>query len=168
MDLRTNRRITSDSAFTFIEIMLAVILLSAALVVLIGLQTSAVSRALRDRDQQNAMLVARSILAAAELNPRAIPEGIKQQPARELLQSLVRMDETEEAGDATPYMALTSTEEMTIPVPGVTGSLISMRRFMLELSWGDTPDQRLTVSYFIPSELKGDKGTEDEEFVDDE
>ena len=137
--------------------MIAVILLSGALVVLIGLQTSSVSRTIRDRDQQAAMLVARSILSAAAMNPGAIPSDVTEQSAYELLQTLVSVQSIEEDFEnAVDYRAITSTEDILIPLPTLPEPLV-MQRFTLELSWGDLPDERLTITYFIPSDIKGDQ-----------
>lgn len=58
--------------FTLMEVTIAVVILSSALVTLLGLQSSILKRALRDEEKQQAMLVARTILSAIEVRNKDI------------------------------------------------------------------------------------------------
>ena len=62
-----NSKRTLCSGFTLVEVVIAILVLAGSLVVLLGLQSSAVTKALRDRNQLQAMLAARHIFAAVEV-----------------------------------------------------------------------------------------------------
>ncbi|HMO02766.1 MAG TPA: hypothetical protein PKD37_06845 [Oligoflexia bacterium] len=71
----TNENLTTRQiGFTLIEIVFAVLILSISVVTLLGLQSSATARALRDREGKIAMLAARTLLSAIEkkTNPEAL------------------------------------------------------------------------------------------------
>ena len=62
-----NSKKDSRAGFTLVEVVIAILVLAGSLVVLLGLQSAAVTKALRDRNQLQAMLAARHIFAAVEV-----------------------------------------------------------------------------------------------------
>jgi Tfp pilus assembly protein PilV len=62
------------SGFTLMEVTIAVLILSTALITLLGLQSSILKRSLRDEEKQQAMLLARTILSAIEVKNKDIDD----------------------------------------------------------------------------------------------
>jgi prepilin-type N-terminal cleavage/methylation domain-containing protein len=60
------RKSNNNSGFTLMEVTIAVVILAASLVTLLGLQSSIIRLTLRNDERQQAMLLARSILSAME------------------------------------------------------------------------------------------------------
>lgn len=65
----------ASCGFTLLEIMIAVLILSVSMIVLLGLQASVLSQERRDSERQQAISVAKQILAAIELHPERLKSG---------------------------------------------------------------------------------------------
>lgn len=90
------KRTKANSGFTLMEVVIAVMILSTALVTLLGLQSSILRRALRDEEKQQAMLLARSILSAIEIKNQDIETQEITVPIEDLLEQLKIDHRTEE------------------------------------------------------------------------
>ncbi|MCB0335859.1 MAG: type II secretion system protein [Bdellovibrionales bacterium] len=143
-----------EEGFTLLEIAMAISFLAAALVVLIGLQSSVVAKALRDRNMQEAMLMSRSILAAIELDPSKVEEQDSEQPANQLFQKLLptkeATDESEENTSRDEFMAHLVVDGITLPLR--EDAILEMKRVQLTIFWGDSPDNRLRTIYLVRPE----------------
>ena len=60
---------SDESGFTFVEVMIALVLLASASAILVGMQSAAVHRTIRDTSAQKSMMVARRIMAMIETIP---------------------------------------------------------------------------------------------------
>jgi prepilin-type N-terminal cleavage/methylation domain-containing protein len=146
----------SESGFTLIEIVIAIMILAVSLTVLIGLQSASIERAVRDRATQQAMLLARSILAGIEAARDPIPLGTIEGPALQLVQ---RFKAAPDGADFPPELdrfdASLQVEPVAIPlvkdgVPTVVPD--AMKRILLTIIWGPDPTEQFPVLYFIPND----------------
>jgi len=105
------------SAFTLMEVTIAVLILSTALITLLGLQSSLLTRSLRDEEKQQAMLLARSILSAIEVKNRDIDTQDSTSTVDELLDKLalnIRDEGSEETLKKFDFMARLKVENVSI------------------------------------------------------
>jgi prepilin-type N-terminal cleavage/methylation domain-containing protein len=86
--VRIKKRTKKAAGFTLIEIVIAVLILSSALITLLGLQSSILKRALRDEEKQQAMLLARTILSTIEVKNRDIENQDSTSSVDELMDKL--------------------------------------------------------------------------------
>lgn len=91
---RINRKAkgSPEQGFTLIEITLAILVLAGSFTVILGLLASATQRAVRDKNSQSAMLLARRILAAIETNKDAPSTGVQEDQANKILVSLMLVE----------------------------------------------------------------------------
>ena len=163
MDLRTPRAVTSPLAlrgFTLMEVALALLLLAGALTVLLGLQSSSISRAVRDRRQQQAMLIARSILAAIEVSvDRLEIDEITDAPER-LIQKITGADLPKDATAPYPrdFRANLRVADLEIPVPSrdprFADDAIPLKQVVLTVFWGEHAADQLQTVFIIPGRPK--------------
>jgi len=137
-----------DLGFTLIEITIAVFILAVSLVTLIGLQSSILQRSISDRNEIEAMLVARRILAAIESNEEPVPPQELAGSAAEVLRNFVTGSEEEEYSAA--FQSLQA--ELKVEDWEFGESVTSLRRVKLRLSWSENPADSFNVFYFIPNE----------------
>ena len=149
MTCRKNR----SQGFTIIEVTFAIFLLATALVVLLGLQSSAVQKTLRDRDQMHAMLLARQILAAIESSSEPLEATEQEGTPQDIMQLFAEAPDTDTDEDEIDqrYQARVSIDYW--PIPGLAEDAVL--RVLLTVYWGELPNEFLEVVYFIPSELEG-------------
>ena len=150
---------TSPSAahgFTLLEIVIAIALLAVALVSMIGLNSSAMERTIRDRHAQQAMLLSRSILAGIEASKQPIEVGQTSGTALELVR---QFNAAPDGADFPPeldiFTASLEVESISIPINrdgAVTIANDALRRINLEIRWGDGPDQVFPVVFFVPTQ----------------
>jgi type II secretory pathway pseudopilin PulG len=149
----------SCGGFTLIEVVFAIVMLSTSLVVIISLQTSTIQKALRDRNQQQAMLAMRTIMSAVELNISTVVQGFQgyQGTAIDLLKKVMPQAgqlDSDEVAALQKFEADMTTEIVFIPVPGKQEP-VTMKRVNVALRWGDTPDDKLQVVLFVPASIEG-------------
>lgn len=114
----------NQAAFTLMEVVIAVVILASALVTLLGLQSSIITRTLRDEEKQQAMLVARGILSAIEVHLDKLEIQDRTVTAEELLKDLAgsevidRDKDSEEHDDRFNFMAHLKVEPWGIPNVG--------------------------------------------------
>jgi type II secretory pathway pseudopilin PulG len=144
-----NKRANSSAerGFTLIEITIAILVLAGSFTVILGLMASATQRAVRDRNSQSAMLMARRILAAIETNKDAPSVGVQEDSANRILTSLMPgIEENSPELDETKMFSARLTSAAW-PVGDDKESLV---RVSLELFWSDSPADSFYVTYFMP------------------
>lgn len=136
--------------FTLLEIVIAVAVLSISLITLLGLQAAATSEAVRTRNKQQAMLMARSIMTNIELDLDVLKDSSIQAPAEELLNQYGTPDPNDKTEkkplDQVPLFG--ELEIKTWNIPGVPDD--SLRRIKLRVSWSNNPADSIEVLYFVP------------------
>ena len=143
-----------ELGFTLIEVTIAVLILSAALVTLLGLQYSLVQREYRDQQMQRAMLSARRLLARMEIDEIPPELGTKQTSLKDLLE-LYAPEEinnlNKSAGlEEVPNMdAELISEDITLPG---SETLNNIRRNILRIRWGNSELDIFEVVYFAPND----------------
>jgi prepilin-type N-terminal cleavage/methylation domain-containing protein len=154
-----SRQSRHETGFTLIEIVIAIMILSVSLVVLIGLQSASIERAVRDRATQQAMLLARSILAGIESSPDPIPVGAFDTPALQMVQ---QYRAAPEGADFPPeldrFSASLIVEPVAVPiikdgVPAVIPN--ALKKILLTIYWGTDPTEQFPVLFFIPNDEGG-------------
>jgi len=145
------RPLSSQDGFTFIEIMIALIILATAVSTLLGMQGAAIARTVRDKDAQQAMLLARRIMASIE----AMPQGknldtFEDKPALAALQQFGIPDPPDEASKQalSPFKISLGMGDLTLPLPNVEEEPLT--KINLQISWGAQPDEMFSVTYLIP------------------
>lgn len=144
------------AGFALVEILIAILILGTSLVTLLSLQSSAVQRALRDRNQKNAMLVARSVMSAIEIDPDQVETQDTTMPAGEMIAQLIRSQRDRQDQEIQDFLntfeANLRVEEVFIPLPGQEPIL--MKKVLLILYWGDGPAEQMQTVYFVPEDLR--------------
>lgn len=141
----------SRNGFTLIEVVIAVVILAAALITILGLQSSIMRRTLRDEGRQQAMLLSRSMLAAIENNIDAIDVQDKTLPANELLDTLLINAPSRLEQEKKPlfeFLAHISVEMWGIP----NFKDDAMRRVRINIFTEDLPEDSFDITFFIPNE----------------
>ena len=146
MDLR--QKVTA-SGFTLIEVTLAILILAGALVVLLGLQSSSVERTIRDQNQQRAMLVARRILSALEVESEPPEPSDRDMSLNKLLEEYVTLDDKDknELDQTKDFQAHLKIENWQIPQIEKEDAI---RKISLSIYWGNSGVDTLNIVYFIP------------------
>lgn len=151
---QTLKRHQSQRGFTFIEILVALTLLAAAAGLLIGLQSAAVRRTLRDTQAQQAMLAARRIMSSIESMKKDSFDLSNQdnQPVASVLQALgvpASSDPSEQ--DALASLAASiQIEDWILPLPDMDQN--PMKKITMKIAWGVAPDESISILYlFSPS-----------------
>ena len=146
MELRKMRK-----GFSIIELIFAVVILAGGLTVLLGLQSAATTSALRDRNQQQAMLIARSVMSALEITEKLSDSNFNG-TAEDLLNKYKQA-----ISDAPDYQDIIKQTQANLAIQSVEVPIVSkvpvqpikMFRTELTLSWGKSPDDNLTIIYYI-------------------
>lgn len=141
----------AGAGFTFIEVIIAVMLLSNATMLLIGLEASAIQRTVRDRSTQQAMLAARRIMSQIEsIEQTAAPDNQSDVPVPALLAQLGAPATTDprELQVLERLRASMVVEDWTPPFPNIEAP--AMKRISLEIAWGPASFERFNLLYFIP------------------
>ena len=156
MDVLKNNNF--QTGFTLIEVIVSIIILSGSLIVLLGLQSAAVSKALRDRTQLQAMMAARHILAAIETQGESEPRTQTETVYRMLedLNALPYADEELQELYNNMNVDLEIAEWPNPPELAAFSELNQnlMSRVLLRVFWGEFPDDQLEIVYFIPNQIK--------------
>jgi type II secretory pathway pseudopilin PulG len=135
---------SGHAGFTLAEIALATFLLSISLVTIIGLQSAIIGSNLRDRNMQNAMLLARRILAFYEANIRKPDIQDRTLTARNFLEDfgLRDIDIGESANDFNVRLQI---QEWNLPMKEK-----ALKRIILSVFWSDRPGDGVSVFYVVP------------------
>ena len=147
----------SQRGFTLVEVVIAILVLAGSLVVLLGLQSASVTKALRDRNQLQAMLAARHVFAAVEVF-QEFNDRDDTLPVYQLLKDLGALPDI---GDSAEEEELYSGMEANIQISewenpealAPLGADINLlKRIYLKILWGESPDDQLEIVYFIANE----------------
>ena len=141
--------------FTLVEVIFAIIILSSSLVVLLGLMSSSVSKSLRDRNQLYAMLIARNILSALEME-ETINDQNTTDTAYQLLKSLngfarEEPDERELYNGMDAELIVEDWETPAELMDQLQSTNTILKKIYLRVFWGVTQDDELEVVYFVPN-----------------
>lgn len=166
-ELLSRPAIAGQAAFTLMEVLVAVLILAGSLMTLLGMQTTIIERTIRDRNQRQAMLIARSILAAIEIDPESIETQETTVDADKLLRTLtMQAERDDEASEILQdFQARLLVDTLEIPIK--EDQLIIMKQVLLTLFWGEENDEKLDVVFFMPLEL-GDLADLEDEDVEEE
>lgn len=142
----------TDRGFTLIEIAFAILLLAGSLVVILGLQSSSIQRTIRDRNSQQAMLVAREIFAAIETAKESVPIGQDEGPVEEILRQFTPFKKMDHSMlDTGTYLrARLNVQYWELPKLDPQ----AVKRIELTVSWGEARSESISVVYFVPEEPK--------------
>ena len=140
--------------FALIEVLIAILILGSSFVVLLSLQSSVIKRALRERNQQQAMLVSRSLLAAIEIDPSQLEEQDTTMAAKDMLNELLGSKgeglDPELEQTLAPYEATLQVKEQDLPLGNQDPLLL--KQIILDIHWGSDPSNQLRTIFYIPAE----------------
>lgn len=144
---------SNQGGFTFIEVVIALALFAAGAALIVGLESSAINRTLRDRNAQQAMLAARRIMALIETAGPKLEIGDQEdQPVDEILQTLgapnVPSDDAEKSSPLDGFRASLLFKDWDLPFENVQNP--AMKKISLIVAWGDAPGERLSIDYLYP------------------
>lgn len=144
------KNVHAERGFTLAEIVIAVLVLSTAMIVFISLQSAAVDRTLRDNQRQRAMLAARSILAALETRNDDVPEESMDDTLPNVLKQIKPLSDLQDWNNPEfeRFRAQLVIQNWEIPIPGVEADAV--KRVSLRIYWSDSPLDSFPVTYFIP------------------
>ncbi len=145
----------TSKGFTLLEVALAILILASALVILIGMQSSAVDQAFRDRYSQQSMLLARELLSVIESSEDVVEIADKESSASEMLkQEPFSVLEERRERDPDYDQALNDlTVHYSVAYWGIAGlDEQAMKKITLEIWPMDIPDDVFQVVYFIPND----------------
>jgi prepilin-type N-terminal cleavage/methylation domain-containing protein len=152
-----------QQGFTLIEVTLAIVLLSGAMVVLLGLQSSIMRRTYVDSQNQLAMMAARQVLSAIEVSDLPVDTQETSGDLKEILTSLISVNaEDEKSLKIFDELSL----HLSVSFWGIpTVDEQAMKRVELTVSWSDRPQDALQVVYFFPNDEEAslESGDTDEE-----
>jgi type II secretory pathway pseudopilin PulG len=141
----------SVSGFTLAEVTIAILVLSSAVIVMISLQSASVDSAFRDERRQKALLAARAIFAALEIQEDP-PEDIDvQSPLVDLLSKREPLNALTDWGDRQelkPFQAHLSIKNWPLPLKDIRNDAI--KQVLLRVYWSDSPADAIELVYFIP------------------
>jgi prepilin-type N-terminal cleavage/methylation domain-containing protein len=147
----TRRR---QGGFTFIEVLLALVILASASAILVGMQSAAISRAIRDRNAQQAMLFARRIMSSVEiLGESGDIQASDEQPALQMMQAygVPNPSSDLEKKALEPLKASLMVEEFPLPIPIPNKDPALLRKLTLKVSWGTNIDDSFVVASLLPA-----------------
>ena len=146
----TRRTSQKQAGFTFIEVMVALIILASASGILVGMQSSAIARTIRDKNAQQGMLLGRRIMSSIEaLGPTALVGDFDGEPAMSALQkwSIPEPSEDVDKKALAPFYVSMSSEDLVLPLPN-TGQ-DPMKKVTLRVSWGREVDESFVIVYLM-------------------
>ena len=140
----------NESGFTLIEVTLAILLLSGAMVILLGLQSAVMHRTFVDTQNQRAMMAARQVLAAVEASDLPVDVQETSGTLEEVLSALLEINAEDQKTlkDVADLRVHLSVSFWGIP----TVNDQAMKRVELTVSWSDNPRDALRITYFIPND----------------
>lgn len=141
-----------QQGFTILEVLVAVVVLAAAILPILGVQSAALDRVMRNEQEQKAVLIARQILAFIEGSEQVLGASRAEKTALELLQELASGAKGVEYNPVNKmqlreYNALFVVEPWNIEMLGET----TLLRVVLEISWSQDPRDRVQIAYLVPS-----------------
>jgi len=136
--------------FTLVEVVIALVILGGSLVVLLGLQSSLITRTLRDETQERASLLTRQLLAPLEAGLSSTDtidtSGTFQEVYARVTKDLAQPSDL----DSTDNNAMFRVSYTIVPwkIEGFDDDL--MHKVTVIVSWGENPSDRTITNYFVP------------------
>ena len=134
--------------FTLVEVIFALIVLGGSLVVLLGLQSSLISRTLRDETQEHAILLTRQLLAPLEVGLSPTEPVDVTGTFRDVYGKVVK------DGATLPTLSAQD-DEFTVTytiapwkIAGIDADV--MRKVTVTVSWGTQLADKTSTNYFFP------------------
>lgn len=149
--IETKRSKRGVEGFTFMEIVIALAVMASAAAIIIGMQGAALRRTMRDSNAQQALLIARRIMASIEaMNPKNFNLSSQDnQPVSSLFQTL-GLPPTAVKGEDDPLKSLMASITVDdLPIPLLQKEAL-MKRIALRISWGAGFDDALEILYLMP------------------
>jgi prepilin-type N-terminal cleavage/methylation domain-containing protein len=146
------RRKSTERGFTFLEIIIALMILATSSGILIGLESATLRRTIQDRSTQQAMLAARRIMSAIETSEPSKLSGFDAQPllvALEQLGAPPPATETEKTA-LDRFLVSLQLEPFPLALPNMEPNPLLM--ISLRISWDDRPTDAFSLQYLIPAE----------------
>lgn len=147
---RKHNRHAPEVGFTLIEVVLALVVLGGSLVVLLGLQSSLITRTLRDETQEQAILLTRRLLAPLEAGI-ASTDAVEINGTFQEVYSKIFSEGGGHVDDAAqqPYVDFTVSYVIS-PWKVADIDADVMRKVTVTVAWGEASADRTTTNYFIP------------------
>lgn len=143
-----------ERGFTFVEVIVALMLLAAAASLLIGLEGAAVRRTMRDTQAQQAMLAARRIMSSIEaMRTKEFTLGnVDNQPVATVIQQLggPNSDDPSETKALDLLSATIQVEDWILPLPQTEST--PLKRISLKVAWGRERDESISILYLMPTQ----------------
>lgn len=152
MDVRETEEVNQQGGFTLLEVMIALMILASSGAIMIGLQSAAVNRTIRDKQAQHAMLAARTIMSVIELSGDKLPLSDQDgTPLPAVLQQLgLPAPTAEEQQRALESLRVfLKIQPWSLPFDNISDN--PMQKLVLAIAWGDAPTDRFVVEYLIPA-----------------
>lgn len=133
------------------EITIAVLVLSAAVIVMISLQSASVDSSFRDERRQKALLAARAIFAAYEIQedpPKdidmvgSLADIIKKQ------QPLDGLTDWNNLKELNPFQAHLTIQNAPLPFKQIPQD--ALKKIVLQVFWSNSPADKVELYYFTP------------------
>lgn len=140
----------SQTGFTLIEIIIAVMILAISLTTLLGLQSASMNQAVRTRNAQEAMLAARTIMSGIEYAGGSLKNREFKGTVTEVAKNFIIGDvfkPLEAKQQIIPLQAFVKIEYW--PVKGLPDD--AMQKITLTVSWSSATTDQVTIYYFQPS-----------------
>ncbi|MBX7145181.1 MAG: hypothetical protein K1X79_12070 [Oligoflexia bacterium] len=147
----------AQRGLTLIELTFAVLILAGSVVVLLGLQTSALKLAAHDHNSQRAMLAARRLLAPMETTRKQLENRSYEGTFPEVLKEVAPYDT--DLIDPRDERLSVSLQIGDWGIPDVNPQ--AMKQVTLDIRWGEAVDDQLGLFYFIPAEEGKDQEQEE-------
>ncbi len=146
----------TNRGFTLIEVIIAVMILAFSLTTLLGLQSSSTDQAIRTRNKQQAMLMARKIMSSVELQGSLIKPMKLSADANQVLERFLMADPSEKKKKSEKTVAgLPLNADIAIEFWNMEGlPEKSVLKIALVVSWSPNPADSVEVLYFVPAELE--------------
>jgi hypothetical protein len=144
------QKIPKDSGLTLIEVIFAIILFAGAMITILGLQSSNLSRTLEDKNKIRAMLAAREILAAIEIQEETLEPGNRSGSVEDIIAGLINHPKDKENSPHQGLLAQLDIENVALPEIGPT----ALQKTTVTVSWGDLPFEQFKTSFFLSGELE--------------
>ena len=145
------RSARNQGGFTLIELLIALSVMAAASVVLIGMQSAAIARTVRDKNAQQGMLLARRIMASVESlsdSPADIPT-FENESGAGALQKFGIPEPTEESEKRAlaPFQVTLVGEDFQLPLPNVDQD--PLKKLSLRVTWGPAIDETFMITFLM-------------------
>lgn len=150
IEVTARRRSNHHGGFTLIELLIALSVMAVASVTLMGMQSAAIGRTIRDRNAQQAMLLARRVMASIEVipDPNNI-QNFENESGIGALQKLGIPEPTEDTEKRAlePFQVTLVSEDFPLPLPNIDPR--GIKKVTLRVSWGAAIDESFFINFLM-------------------